>query len=192
MYNHKNGINLRILEEYDCQLMKELKDESWFGTHRVTIKNQNQQIKWFNGIDNINNFFFVASCQDAIVGVYKATNCDWMSRQLDSGLDVFYKYRGKGYGKKILECGVDFCFEILNMNRLNAEILSNNIASKKCHEFCGFLEEGKKRDCIYKCGVYLDSYIYGLLRKDWENSERVKCYNGVCNFSYLPKNGGIS
>jgi len=169
--------------------MKNLKDESWFGTHKITIKNSQQQEKWFYGIDNINNYFLKAEINGLSIGIYKALNIDWISRSVDSGFDVFSEFRGKGYGHLLLEAGIDFCFEILNANRLSAEVLSNNLASQKCHLKCGFLHEGTKRQSVFKCSNYLDSMIFGILRDSWINSERLKNYNYICNISYKPKNG---
>ena len=89
----------------------------------------------------------------------------------------------------VLESGVDFCFEILNMHRLDSEVLENNLASLKCMEYAGFIKEGLKRKCIHKCNEYISSIVMGLLREDWEKLNRVKEYKGVCNFAYKPKDG---
>ena len=46
MYIHKNGICLRKIERSDLPKLKELKNESWFGTHHVTFLNDYDQEKW--------------------------------------------------------------------------------------------------------------------------------------------------
>jgi RimJ/RimL family protein N-acetyltransferase len=190
MYKHKNGITLVKLEESDLNLLKILKNESWFGTHKINFVNDLNQKRWFENI-NDNNTLILKAINDLTgedVGLYKINNIDWINRKYDSAHDVFKDKRGEGYSKKILEAGVDFGFEILNMNRLDTEVLENNIASLKSAIWVGFIKEGIKKKSIYKCNQYLDSIFLGIIRSDWEELDRVKKYNGVCNFSYTPKN----
>ena len=61
MYNHKNGIVLRKLEKEDLFLLKELKNESWFGTHNITFVNEQDQEKWFNSLDSNKNLILIIS-----------------------------------------------------------------------------------------------------------------------------------
>jgi len=177
------------MEEEDLLAMKSLKDESWFGTHRITIKNMEQQKQWFKKIDNDKTFFFIVeNNKGEKIGTYKISQVDWISRTCHSGYDVFLEKRGMKYAKPVLECGVDFAFEVLNMRRIETEVLENNKASLKTVLWVGFIKEGVKRKSIYKSGELLDSLVLGVLRKEWRNSDRVIKYNGLCNISYTPKN----
>ena len=200
MYKHKNGMLLKKVSESDLKLMKGLKNESWFGTHQITFVNDNDQQKWFESLDDRKQMMLTVWDPDKIdsfdntlvsnphpIGLYKINNIDWMNRSYDSAHDVFEYARGRGYGKKLLEAGVDFGFEVLNMQRLDTQVLENNIASLKCALFAGFVEEGIRRKAVHKCNQYLDSIFLGILREDWEQSDRVKKYKGVCNNSYIPK-----
>lgn len=190
MYVHKNGIKLVKIEESDLLILKNLKDESWFGTHNVSILNMADQKKWFNNLDNDKQLVLKAidTTTDEVVGIYKVADIDWINRKFNQSHDVFRDFRGKGYGKTVVEAGVDFGFEVLNMNRIDGEILENNIASIKTAIFAGFTQEGIKKKSIYKCGEYLDSIVIGLIRDDWKKLSRVLDYNGICNISYQPKN----
>ena len=190
IYAHKNGIALRKIEQEDLSLLKELKDESWFGTHNVAVVNMYNQQKWFEKVSSDSSCLFLIahdtkSKED--VGLYKISNIDTINRCYDSAHDVFYKSRGKGYSKPVLEAGIDFGFEILNVNRINTEVLENNNASYKTAKYVGFVDEGVKRKSIWKVNGYLDSRILGIIRDEWKDLERVKNYNGCCNSSYEPK-----
>lgn len=180
-YCHKNGLILTKIEEDDLPTLKQLKDESWFGTHTVAIVNMADQKAWFS-----KNSSCVLKVIDPegllIVGIFKIDNTNHVNRTCDVGWDVLSEHRGKGFGKKIVQAGVDFCFEVLNMNRLDAEILSNNEASQKCAYAAGFLREGCRREAVYRCSEYLDSLIFGILRHDWASAGP-----GLCNTSYTPK-----
>jgi RimJ/RimL family protein N-acetyltransferase len=190
MYKHKNGMTLKKLENEDLLILKNLKNESWFGTHNISFVNNNDQENWFNSLNANKNLFLIAYKTETNekIGLYKIQNIDWINRRYDSAHDVFENERGKGYSKPLLEAGIDFGFEVLNMNRIDTEVLENNLASYKTAMFVGFIQEGIKRKCVHKCGEYLDSNFLGILRDDWKQLERVKNYNGVCNISYKPKN----
>lgn len=193
MYKHKNGITLKKLEKEDLLILKNLKNESWFGTHNVSFVNTTDQENWFQSLNSNKNLFLIAYKTDTgeQVGLYKIQNIDWVNRKYDSAHDVFEHQRGKGYSKPVLEAGIDFGFEVLNMNRIDTEVLENNLASYKSALYVGFIQEGIKRKCIYKCGEYLDSNFLGILFDDWKQLNRVKNYGGVCNLSYTPKNNKL-
>jgi RimJ/RimL family protein N-acetyltransferase len=190
MYIHKNGICLRKIERYDLPKLKDLKNESWFGTHHITFLNDFDQEKWFEGLNRNTHLILIAidTKTNNEVGVYKFQNIDWYNRKYDSSHDVFKEFRGMGYSKPVLCAGTDFAFEVMNMNRIDGEVLENNIASLKSALYAGFTEEGIRRKSIYKCGEYLNSIHIGLLREDWVNLHRIKEYGGICNVSYKPKN----
>ena len=190
MYIHKNGIKLEKIEEQDLPLLQFLKNESWFGTHNISFVNSLDQKRWFESLNSMESLILKAidTKNNEIVGLYKIQNIDWINRKYDSAHDVFINHRGKGYSKPVLEAGVDFGFEVLNMNRIDTEVIENNIASLKSALWVGYIEEGIKRKCIHKCGEYLDSITLGILKDEWVNLSRVKNYQGICNISYLPKN----
>lgn len=189
MYIHKNGLTLVKISKLDLPLLRDLKNESWFGTHNIHFVNDTDQERWFNnlGSDKLVLIALDTKTQEK-VGLFKIDNIDWINRKCSEGHDTFKNQRGKGYGKLILEAGIDFVFEVLNMNRVEAEVLENNIASQKCCSYIEYPIEGLRKQAIHKCGEYLDSIIYGFLRSDWQQTSRVKSYKGICNLSYIPKN----
>jgi RimJ/RimL family protein N-acetyltransferase len=190
MYEHKNGLRLRKIEYDDLKELKELKDESWFGTHKIAIVNMDDQRIWYNKIRRDSSVLvMVAERNKTAIGLYKLSNIDLMNRSCDIGWDIFKKYRGEGEGYRLVESGVDFTFEILNIHRISTEILINNIASRKIVERMSFVLEGTRREAVHKCGEWIDSNFYGILYDDWLQLDRVKAYGGCCNKSYTPKDG---
>jgi len=189
MYIHKNGIRLVKISKKDLPSLRDLKNESWFGTHNISFVNLTDQEKWFETLNPQKTLILKAiNDNEEVVGLYKIQNIDWVNRKYDSAHDIFERHRGRGYSKPVLEAGVDFGFEVLNMNRIDTEVLENNIASLKSAIWVGYIKEGLKRKCIHKCGEYLNSIVLGILKEEWLELERVKNYNGVCNASYQPKN----
>jgi len=188
LYKHKNKTIFKKADYSDAGLLKDLKDESWFGTHKTTIVNNINQMDWIEKVSNSTTDLYLLAYNQAAspIGIYKISNIDWINRSYDSAHDIFKQYRGNGYGKLVLEAGVDFGFEVLNMHRMDTEVLANNIASYKNAIYAGFSKEGFKRKAVYKCNEWLDSITMGILKEDWLKLPRVKNMNGCCNLSYTP------
>ncbi|MFK4728437.1 GNAT family protein [Agromyces mediolanus] len=74
---------------------------------------------------------------------------------------------GRGYATEAAGAVLRWAFDALDLNRVQAEVDTRNPASARVLEKLGFLLEGTLReDCIVD-GVVSDSWVYGLLRRDW-------------------------
>jgi len=190
LYLHKTGIAFQKMGEIDLKSLKCLKDESWLHTHRTAILNQWEQQVWFESITKSHSDLILMAHKlekekfTSPIGVFKIDRVDWISRSGHVGWDIFQHARGKGLGKLLVQAGIDFVFEVLNLRRIDCEILSNNFASKKCAEGAGFILEGRRRCAIVKCRELLDSEIYGVLRSDWVSLPRVQKMGKFCNNNF--------
>lgn len=183
-YTHPNGIAFRRVEASDLPDLTRLKNESWFGTHRVSFVSTSSQEKWLARLDaedihTPRNIVLVAiadrpvdmpspvpASDDSVsanVGIFKVLDIDWQSRRAAVGWDVYRSHRRKGLGTKIVAAGVGFCFQVIGLHRLQADILVNNIASRKCASEAGFREEGYQPKTILRNGEWIDNIIYGIL-----------------------------
>jgi RimJ/RimL family protein N-acetyltransferase len=74
---------------------------------------------------------------------------------------------GQGYATEAARALLRWGFETLDLNRVQAETDTRNAASARVLEKLGFLREGTLReDCVVN-GDVSDSWVYGLLRRDW-------------------------
>lgn len=74
---------------------------------------------------------------------------------------------GQGYATEAVRAMLTWAYEALDLNRVDAELNTRNLASARVLEKLGFVREGLRReDCIVD-GEVSDSWIYGLLRRDW-------------------------
>lgn len=155
------------VEEFHLDYFKELKDDSWMMTHQKTIINRADQQAWFDHLDDDpncpKNLVLSVLKNTTLIGCYKVLRIDYISRSADVGWDLLADFRGKNLGKDIVAGGANFCFDILNLRRLNAEILETNIPSQKCAEATGFVLEGVKREAVHKPEGFVDSQSWGLL-----------------------------
>lgn len=78
---------------------------------------------------------------------------------------------GKGYATEAVGAMLHWAYDALDLNRVEAELDTRNAASARVLEKLGFEREGLRReDCVVD-GEVSDSWIYGLLRRDWKASE---------------------
>lgn len=156
----------------DLRALLQLKKESWYGTHHVSILNFEDQQRWFDNLDHHphapKSLVLIAEDELGVkFGVVKL-QLDWVNRVADLGWDIFEEYRGKGCCAPLSRAGCAFCFDLLNMNRISAEILETNYASLHCAAKVGFVEEGRKRQAVWRFDRYIDSIVVGVLKKDWD------------------------
>jgi RimJ/RimL family protein N-acetyltransferase len=97
------------------------------------------------------------------------SNINHLNRTLSVSASIDKSRRTPDYNKDFFRTGIDFAFEILNVNRVEAEVLECNLPAQKLEiEFLGFKVEGVKRDAVYKSGKYYNSLVLGMLRSEWD------------------------
>lgn len=75
---------------------------------------------------------------------------------------------GHGYATEAARALLKWAFATLDLNRVQAEADTRNPASGRVLEKLGFVREGTLReDCIVN-GDVSDSWVYGLLRREWQ------------------------
>lgn len=183
MYTHKNGLLIKKLDETDVGFLLNLREESWHGLHNFVLLNPNDQIKW---IDKVNNSFtdvaFKFYLKEEKIGVGVISDINWINRSANISGSLSKNKRNLKLGLSLFEASIDFAFEMYNLHRLSVEVLETNKSSLSLiKNHLSFNHEGTKRKAIYKCGNYIDSILFSLLRDEWLQSDRVKKMNGCCN-----------
>ena len=94
-----------------------------------------------------------------------------VSRRFQTGTVAYYlaeKAWGKGYMTEILKRVIDFCFDELGLNRVEADHFARNPASGRVMEKAGMTKEGYARQKYCKDGEFLDAVLYAILKEDRE------------------------
>ncbi|MFC9890166.1 GNAT family N-acetyltransferase [Streptomyces pilosus] len=77
---------------------------------------------------------------------------------------------GRGYATEAARALLGWAFDTLDLNRVQAEADTRNAASARVLEKLDFVREGTLReDCVVD-GEVSDSWVYGLLRREWQPS----------------------
>ncbi|HXQ09578.1 MAG TPA: GNAT family protein [Caulobacteraceae bacterium] len=75
---------------------------------------------------------------------------------------------GQGFATEAAGALLQWAFDTLDLNRVQAETDTRNTASSRVLEKLWFVREGRLReDCIVD-GEVSDSWVYGLLRREWK------------------------
>ncbi|HEX3150101.1 MAG TPA: GNAT family N-acetyltransferase [Gemmataceae bacterium] len=171
MFDH-DGLVFRKIERHDLDDLLELKQESWRWRHRTSLLNSDDQLRWYESLGD-SDTVLVAMHAGKSIGIFKIFGIDWHSRAAEVGWDVFAPVRGQGWGKRIVKAGVAFCFEVLNLWRLDCEVLADNVRSIRCAEVAGFRLEGRKRARVRREGRTIDSLVYGALAADVPTTQKI-------------------
>ena len=74
---------------------------------------------------------------------------------------------GQGYATEAARALLTWAFDLLDLNRVQAETDTRNLASARVLEKLGFLLEGTLREDCVVAGDVSDSWVFGLLRREW-------------------------
>lgn len=167
-------VTLRAIEKTDLELMREMLNDPEIENLVVGWAfpiSKYQQEKWYeNNIGNQTNLRFIVETDDGqAVGLATLVNIDWKNRRAKHGIKIAkLEDRNKGYGKDTVMAIMRYAFDELQLNRLDTTWLEYNITSRTMYKKCGWKEEGKLREAIYKNGSYKDLLLGGILKSDYE------------------------
>lgn len=171
-----NRVYLVKPQKEDMPLLLEWRNNpdnrKYFREYKET--NLEDQINWYENVmmkDSTWHHFIVKPIDNPIknIGVVLLNHIHPIYRTGEFGITLGDpEYRGKGYGKDMLITLIKYGFDQLNLNRIWCEVYSNNEAIDLYRKI-GFKDEGILRQTVFKDGEYLDSYILGMLKKDYES-----------------------
>jgi RimJ/RimL family protein N-acetyltransferase len=106
--------------------------------------------------------------EESVIGKVVLLAIDLDSRRAEIGYILDRAHWGHGYNNEALTRVVEFAFDDLGLNRIEAEFDPRNAASAKAVRRLGFVEEGLLRERWIVAGEVSDSLMAGLLRSEWE------------------------
>ncbi|MEN8191931.1 MAG: GNAT family protein [Bacteroidota bacterium] len=127
----------------------------------------NEAREWHNNKENV-LFTICEQNSDEPIGETGLFRIDYVSRAATFYIAIYDpQYWGKGYGSEATELLLKYSFDILNLNRVQLHVASNNLKGVKIYEKCGFKIEGTLREAMYHNNEYIDFFVMGILRKDY-------------------------
>lgn len=95
---------------------------------------------------------------------------DWEKKhsRAEIGYILGKQYWGKGIMTEAIKVALDYGFNEMNLNRIQALIDPRNDASKRVAEKHGFQYEGTFRDYEYEYGGFIDLNMYSVLKREYK------------------------
>lgn len=170
-------IYFRAYKETDCEFVAdghndELVRETLFLFSPMTYEQmKNQMTQWSTSKEII--LFTICRIEDnEPVGQTALVRIDYVSRAAVFYIGIYKpKYWSLGYGSEATKMMVKYSFDVLNLNRLQLHVASENIKGVKAYEKAGFKIEGTLRQAMYHHNHYVDFYVMGILRSEYYGND---------------------
>jgi RimJ/RimL family protein N-acetyltransferase len=103
--------------------------------------------------------------EPVIIGFVQITAINSVHRSAEMGVRIGEeKNRGQGYGTEALRLALDFCWNHLNLNRVQLSVLKHNLRAIAAYKAAGFRKEGRMRRAAYISGNWVDLILMAALR----------------------------
>ena len=104
---------------------------------------------------------------DVLIGTCTLGHLHTGNQTAELGYALGRAHWGLGLAGEALDRLVSFAFETMQLRRLEADVDPRNARSVRVLERLGFQREGHLRERWLVAGELADSWIYGLLRREW-------------------------
>ena len=173
--------NRLIIREYSNEYLDQVyeyrSDPRIYG-HYSKKQNSKEELKEYLK-KNITEFdkedgysVFVVLLNEKVIGEVAISYWDHNNEKNRIGFAIKPEYQQQGYGYEAVSAVVEYMFDTMHRNRIQAEHEYDNGASRALLKKLGFREEGHLRQTEYRDGEWIDSYCYGILREDWEKGRK--------------------
>ena len=118
------------------------------------------------------HFGIFLKADSALIGVVGFMHVDMRNKKAELGYWLGKKYQGHGYATEALGIILHFGFLNLGLERVYAQTFSFNEGSKHLLERIGFTLEGRLRKNTLLDEGFIDDYVYGLLKGEFNATDR--------------------
>ena len=129
---------------------------------------------WIRDVRESKDLIVLSICLtdgDRLVGNVALGPVNWVDRCAAMGIvigekDCWENGIGTQAGRLLLE----YAFETLNLHRVELDAFDFNERARALYRRLGFVEEGRQRQKSFQDGRYIDHYLMGILREEWEQA----------------------
>jgi len=115
-----------------------------------------------------NAFLIFKNRDQSLIGGVNINNiCRGAAHFAAIGYWVDKEHEGQGYMSEALGLTLEYCFEMLQLHRVNASCLPHNTRSKNTLLKAGFKEEGFAEKYLEIDGKWQDHILFGLPIENW-------------------------
>ena len=149
----------------DARVMRYWSHPAW--TEREQAVRRIEQLENDRATSEFYTWAVTQDGSDALIGTVSLFAIQREQRRAELGYALASALWGRGYATEMLRPAIDFAFNTLDLERLEADIDPRNEASCRLVERVGFVREGLLRERWRVAGEVTDSAMYGLLRREY-------------------------
>ena len=153
-----------IISVTDIGLINEIRNECAEKFLHCSIKYSIEETK--NWYINLKTPYYMVCFNDVRIGYFRTSNYSEINKNMYIGMDLHKDWRGKNLAKKSYISFIPYVFDHYMLNKISLEVLSTNSRAIHIYKYLGFVIEGIKREEIVKNGMFVDSVIMSLLKKE--------------------------
>jgi ribosomal-protein-alanine N-acetyltransferase len=146
-----------VTQYHDLDTATRIEQVQLLINRRAEFFKNGRRIRW--GIARRTDNMIIGSCGYSHFGQ--------ASFRAELGYELAQAHWRKGVMTEALKVIVGFGFEEMRLNRIEAMVMLENIASIRLLEKLGFQEEGILREYGYWKGKFHDLKLFSRLKKDW-------------------------
>lgn len=146
---------------FTSDLSKDSELHKWINTAVISMENKERLA-----------FAVLNAKNNHIIGSTSLANFSKRDKRIEIGWTwMTEKFQGAGYNQKVKYLLLEYCFEELQLERVECKTDVLNIAARKGLEKSGFTQEGILRShTLLANGRRRDSIYYSVLKNEWKNN----------------------
>lgn len=90
----------------------------------------------------------------------------FLDLKAEAGFTLLTEHQGNGYMAEAMEAIIDFGFEGVRLNRIEARVHPDNTRALKLVERLGFFQEGRLRRSVFFNGRFHDQLVFSILKEE--------------------------
>lgn len=126
--------------------------------------------RWVTNYESDTYFHWVIEWKEnaELIGTINLGNVEESCLMCDTSYMLSPQYWGRGIMTEVLQAVLNYAFDEIALNRVQADVFEGNIASEHVLTKCGMQFEGIARQKYYKNGTFIDTAQYAILRSDFK------------------------
>lgn len=165
-------VRLRLLERDDLPFVARWRNEpriasQFFGCWPFALS---EQEAWYARYlaDPTQRMWIVETTQGGPIGCMALVNIDYHNQSAELGRVLIgdSNHIATECATEAVRLLVTFAFDEVNLHRIEVRVLASNTAARGLYLACGFTEEGKLREGVWKGRGFRDIMIMAILRRD--------------------------
>ena len=155
-YIHKGLSNPAVTQFYDV--------------HFSTLKDTELQMEWYANLKETGTgiWWLIFDIQTGVfVGAGGYNSLEKTHQKAELSFWLLPEFWGKGIMGEVMPIMINYGFEDLSLNRLEAYVVKGNLKCKSALSKLNFIYEGTMRECELKDDHYISVDFYSMLKKEW-------------------------